>query len=153
MSLRVKLAMFTLLGAVLPPSAVFFLNAGLIFDIPNYLEILEPLTAFLSSTRENDSIAELLVGTATIFVVFFVFVQLAYSLRHVPHWFVRKYLIRHEHTYAFSSFFVSRLFVTGFFAVRTDLHAINHLYLTLSIPFSVCVTIAYFFEFAAKSDK
>ena len=141
---------YAVAGFISPLAIILILNAGLIFEFPNLLGLFETQTNYLATPRTNSGATDVLVGVAGMFVVFFVFVQLAYSLRHVPDWFTTEYLIQHEHTYGFVAYFLSLLAILGYFSIDESIRRVNQAYLSFSILSSVVLIIIYFIAFANK---
>ena len=139
-----KKFLFIVGSIILPLFVLMILNAGVIWNIKNQIGVGIVTTDYLFTNRGNDHSVAILIGIATIFVIYFAFLQVAYSLRHIPHWYVNDYVFKHEYTYGFIAYFVTLLFVIAYFGLLYQLRNINQLFILLSIPFSILITIIYF---------
>lgn len=136
-----------LVGFLFPIAVTLILNLGIIFNLPNFLEVLPLLTGHLFAVAHNILAADIVIGIATVFVVFFAFLQIGYSLRHIPTSLIKRYLLHYRTTMALLGLMFSLLLVSGYFAAQPEMRYVNLYLVILFIPFSVSVLIRYFYWF------
>src|SRR5437899_69740 len=102
-----KRIFWILVGFLIPVILTLIINVGIILQLPNYPHIGESVTNYLFEPATDTSVVDILAGLSTILIVFFAFLQLAYSIRHVPASFVTGYILFDKITLIFISSFIS----------------------------------------------
>jgi len=138
---RLKLSAI-LLGPIL---FTFVLNIGFIFDVPNQVEVLNPLIEYISAPVEFNSLTNLLVGVTTAIAVFFGFAPIALSIKTMPIHIIRKYLLKHDTTYLFFALQFSVGLVIAFFSSGGTINRINIYWCFLLFFISFAISILYFY--------
>lgn len=137
---------YFIFGFLLPLVIVFFVNFGLIFNIPNRNKVLINFTDYLSLQIPNSVTVTLFVALVTIFVLFFTFAQFSFSRNNTPLGIIRKYIIEDDNTFLFLGTQLSfALILASYSAFLNNIHILNVLIGYILVLLSVLYSLIYFF--------
>jgi hypothetical protein len=135
------------IGFVVPIIFAIICHWGLLFHIPNFIEPLQTLVDFYSKPTENNVAVQILIGIATVSVVFFSFFQFGSNIRHIPHLVVSDYILKHRRTDFLVSFLLSSLSISAFFVLSNKVYNISNAVLTILTVVNLTIIIRYFYWF------
>jgi hypothetical protein len=129
-----------------PPIILAILaHIGILCSFQIKLSSLAAFVEYLSTLSTNTVAVQVLIGIATISVVFFSFVQFGYSIRHVPSIYVSDYILKHKYSILLISFQISSITISAFYSFYPKVYHITDAFLALITASNVLAISCYFF--------
>lgn len=134
-----------LYSIIIAPLVFILLNIGLIFNIPNIVNIAPKFVSALAEPVTNEITLTLFTTLITIFVLFFTFVQFSFSRANLSGDIIRKYIIEDENSFRYIGYQFSFTLILGYFTISPNIHKLNNTLCIVMVLISVSYSVVYFF--------
>lgn len=127
-----------------PIIIAFIFNFGILFNLPNCLG-WKSLFLLADPVTVRSSIIELAIGIASGTLIFFAFIQLAYSFKQFPIGIVSKYITKNTITISYIFFQLGVISTLSIFSLRENVFYINWLLSVSLFLISLIASFCYFY--------
>lgn len=140
------------LGFITPIGLAVIAHVGILFGLPCYVPSLSGVADYLYQPSNGEIPLQIMIGLATIDVVFFSFIQFGYSVRHVPATYVSDYILRDRKSILLISFGLSSVCVAAFFVASGWVFNVSDLLLSALVVVNI-IAITWYFFWLVKAIK